>query len=141
MPQSTALKRLVLVASALASAALFVACGGGGGKAVVEGDTAKVEMVLHHGVPFIDNLQAASDQVGQRIYEVAQTNPQAKKVEVALKMSKDGMEDGYGKPWTEDRDMGTVRVTDLDEVRNSRTPATISSTRRFGRTSRPRSAR
>jgi hypothetical protein len=88
-----------------------------GWKATFEGDTAKIEMTIHHGAPFIDNLGIAAFNVAQKVYDAAKANPSAKKAEVKLTMSKQGLQDKYGNEWTEDREMGTITIADLDEVR------------------------
>ena len=111
------IRRGALASSAALLCVLLPACGGPPGKATVEGDVAKIEMTLDHGAPFIDNLGNAAFNVGRKVYIVAKDNPSAKKAEVKLTMSKQGLQDQYGKEWEQDREMGTITVENLDEVR------------------------
>jgi len=74
-------------------------------------------MTIHHGAPFIDNLSNTAFNVAKEVYAATKANPTAKKVEVKLKMSKQGLQDKYGNEWKEDREMGTITISDLDEVR------------------------
>jgi hypothetical protein len=110
-------RRTILASTTVLVCALFLACSGQDGKATIEGDTAKIEMTIHHGAPFIDNLANTAFTVGQKVHAVAKANPSAKKAEVTLIMSKQGLQDKYGNAWTQDRVMGTITVPDLDEVR------------------------
>jgi hypothetical protein len=111
------LMRVVLMSSTVFLCALFLACAGPGQKATVDGDTVKFEMTIHHGAPFIDNLNTTAFNVAKEVYAAAKANPTAKQVEVKLTMSKHGLQDKYGNEWKEDREMGTITIADLDEVR------------------------
>jgi serine/threonine protein kinase len=75
-----------------------------GGKVTVEGDTAKIELTIHGGAPFIGVLGMTAVMVAQKVYEVAKANPSTKKAEVKLTMSRRGLKDKYGNEWTEDRE-------------------------------------
>jgi hypothetical protein len=104
--------RILLLASLLCITP--VACNSG--KAVIEGDTAKIEMKLNHAT-FVVQLAPTAQDVAYKVYAVAKANPEAKRAEVKLMMARQSLQDKYGNAPPEDQLMGTINVPDLDEVR------------------------
>lgn len=85
-------------------------------KGVLDGDTAKIERVIHSSSFFMDMTEATAQEMAYEIRAVANKNPTAKKVEFKLLMDKRHLSDKYGNACPEDQLMGTIS-TDLDEAR------------------------
>jgi hypothetical protein len=92
----------------------------------IQGITANLDVVVASGTPFIDNLKNAAFVVANQVYNVAKANPRIKTIKVMVKMNKDsggGLSDKYGHRITEDIEMGTLVIDELDEVRKYVDPA------------------
>ncbi len=110
-------RRLLTAAMVTAWAVMVVACGGGPPANVkAEGDTVTFPVTLRSS-SIGDVSDTTAFEMAQQVWEAAKAHPAAKKCVVKVTMSKQGVEDKYGKAWEKDEEMGEVVVGNLDEVR------------------------
>jgi hypothetical protein len=126
VPVPPKLSRRTLIGASVGGGALLLSCvvcgvigaviGNAPSGMKVQGDTVTFPVTLR-STPFGDGSDTAAFEMAQQVWEAAKAHPAAKKCVVKVTMSKQGVEDKYGKAWDKDEEMGEVVIGDLDEVR------------------------
>lgn len=126
IPVAPKMSRRTMIAASVGGGALLLSCvlcgvigaliGNAPSGMKVQGDTVTFPVTLR-STPFGDGSDTAAFEMAQQVWEAAKTHPTAKKCVVKVTMSKQGVEDKYGKAWEKDEEMGEVVVGNLDEVR------------------------
>lgn len=86
---------------------------GGGGSCKIEGDTAKAT----YYASAIQSPMIHGGDLANQVWEIAKANAAIKKIEVTVIFTGDTIVDSYGKAQPGPYIMGTVDVSDLEEVR------------------------
>lgn len=88
----------------------------GGPTITMEGDTAKVEVMLSSW----NSLGYAADRVSEAVYEAAAKHPKATKIVVLLRMSSSGLKDQYGYSISGPLEMGQITIQNPEDARKHR---------------------